>query len=256
MSVLSEIVGSKGAFETLRDLETRTSTTSFDPAEIASVMIRWGVNNPDALIHDFVASNLLHLYGEKYALTSAGSRTYLLLEAINGGDIKDVFRRLSRLDPGLSAYELVREGMTTLFLQNLNERPGFARLYVCSPWISFSKRELGLLMSAIARRTRRDAEVEIFVITRPQQRASGSVPTSVQPLEELGATVYLAPRLHTKLYIREPDSSGGYSMAILGSQNLTRSSYLELGIRINSDSRMIDRLIGYFWDITNQSYER
>jgi hypothetical protein len=44
--------------------------------------------------------------------------------------------------------------------------------------------------------------------------------------------------------------SGGYSMAILGSQNLTRSNYLELGIRINSDSQIINKLIAYFWELS------
>jgi hypothetical protein len=31
---------------------------------------------------------------------------------------------------------------------------------------------------------------------------------------------------------------------------LTRSNYLELGIRINSDSQMLNQLIRYFWEIT------
>jgi hypothetical protein len=44
-------------------------------------------------------------------------------------------------------------------------------------------------------------------------------------------------------------------MAIVGSQNLTKSRYLELGVRINSDSQMIDRLIGYFLELTNHSRE-
>ena len=44
-------------------------------------------------------------------------------------------------------------------------------------------------------------------------------------------------------------------MAIVGSQNLTKSNYLELGIRINSDNQVIDHLIAYFWEITNYSHE-
>ena len=44
-------------------------------------------------------------------------------------------------------------------------------------------------------------------------------------------------------------------MAIVGSQNLTRSNHLELGIRVNNDSRMIDELIRYFLELTSYSTE-
>src|SRR5437867_2721150 len=49
--------------------------------------------------------------------------------------------------------------------------------------------------------------------------------------------------------------SVGLSMAIVGSQNLTRSNHLELGIRVNNDSRMIDELIRYFLELTSYSTE-
>ncbi len=255
MTLLSEVVGRPGAFQALRELERQTSVTAFDPEDIAAVMLREGIVDPATAMQDFIAFNLLHQYGDRIGLTSTGIRTFLLLEAMNGGDLKETYRRLSRLDSTLGAYELVREGMTRLFLQNLNDRPGFGRLYFCSPWISLSPEDRGLLMHAVMHATGRGREFEVLFITRPRQGTQDAPPDGLQPFEELGATIFLVPRLHTKLYIREPDANGGYSMAILGSQNLTRSNYLELGIRVNADSSMIQQLITYFWDIANEALE-
>jgi hypothetical protein len=42
---------------------------------------------------------------------------------------------------------------------------------------------------------------------------------------------------------------------VVGSQNLTCSMNLELGIKINSDSHIINQLIGYFWDVSNYCVE-
>jgi len=177
------------------------------------------------------------------------------LEALNGGDLRDIYRRLSRIDNTLRVYELIREGMTKAFLQNLVERPGFGRLYICSPWISLDRKQQELLFHAIIQvEQRRGTRPEILVITRPDEK-TGLVPATVKPFQDLGATLFLNRRLHTKLYIREPDTSGGYTMAIVGSQNLTKSNYLELGVRINSDSQMITQLIAYFYELTNHSHE-
>ena len=93
------------------------------------------------------------------------------------------------------------------------------------------------------------------MITRPADGAEHRPPESVGPLQKLGAAVFLNRRLHAKVYIREPDERGGHSVAIVGSQNLTGSNYIELGIKVNSDERMIRQLVAYFLDITNDSYE-
>jgi hypothetical protein len=223
--------------------------------EISAVMTSAGVESPLSALGEFVASHLVSRNVDQFALTTSGIRATLLLEALNGGDLKDIFRRLSQLDSNLRMYELVREGMTEIFLRNINERPGFRRLYICSPWISFSRRHEELLTHAIHQvELTRGVQPEILIITRPGDDGV-SIPTSLDRLRALGASIFLNKRLHTKLYIREPDTSGGYSMAIVGSQNLTKSRYLELGVRINSDSQMIDRLIGYFLELTNHSRE-
>lgn len=255
MTHLHQTVGVQGAFETLRELDA-SSVTAYSAEQMLSIMTRFEVDDPRSTLRDFVAANLLHQDGEQFGLTSLGVRTCLLLEGINGGDLRDIYRRLSRLDSTLRTYELIREGMTKAFLQNINERPGFGRLYFCSPWISLDRKQQDLLVHAVSQVERtRGTPPEILVITRPEENTDLDVPIQLKPFQELGATIFLNKRLHTKLYIREPDTSGGYVMAILGSQNLTRSNYIELGIRINSDGQMIDQLISYFWEITNYSHE-
>src|SRR6266849_103779 len=255
MSHLHQTVSFDGGYETLRALEA-SSQTAFSLEGMSALMSQCGVENPTPAIAEFVASNLLSRAGDRVGLTTWGIRASLLLEALNGGDLKEIYRRLSQWDSTLRTYELVREGMTEMFLRNINERPGFRRLYICSPWISFNRRQEELLTHAIHQVERsRGVLPEILIITRPAGDDGARVPTSLTRLQELGATIFLNRRLHTKLYIREPDTSGGFSMAIVGSQNLTKSQYLELGVRINSDSEMIERLINYFLELTNHSRE-
>ena len=62
-------------------------------------------------------------------------------------------------------------------------------------------------------------------------------------------------KVHSKLYIREPDSAGGLMLAIVGSQNLTRSRMLELGILIKGDDQVVNQLVRHFVDLSNVSEE-
>lgn len=247
---LSEIIGAPGVFELLRRLES-SSTTFRSVSEIKSEMSQADIEDVDSTLGDLVAAGILRQVGDQVTFTRLGVRASLLLEAVNGGELRDVFRRLGRVDSTLRTYSLVREGMTELFLRNLNTRPGFRRIYFCSPWIRLGDVERDMLLHAM----NQAGDPEILVITRPVEGSKATPPRSMEPFVSLGATVFLHPRLHTKLYIREPDASGGYSMAIVGSQNLTRSRYLELGVRINSDGQIIDQLISYFLEVTNYCTE-
>lgn len=255
MAHLHQAVAFDGAFEILGTLR-RSSQTIYVREEFLDLMRANGVSGADASLHELVAGGLLVDRGESISLTQRGIRTCLLIEAINGADLNHVLRQLSRLDSSLRTYELVREGMTRIFIRNLNERPGFGRLYFCSPWINLYRDHAASLANAVHRNEQRHGRLpEILVITRPEQGTDLTVPATLEPFQALGATVWLSKRLHSKLYIREPDLSGGYSMAIVGSQNLTRSNYLELGIRVNADSAMINQLISYFWELTAHSDE-
>lgn len=68
-------------------------------------------------------------------------------------------------------------------------------------------------------------------------------------LKSLGAKVVEKRKLHSKLYMREPGPSGGLSLAIVGSENLTRPKWIELGIEIRNDSQILGQLRKYFFDV-------
>lgn len=251
MTHLHQTLSASGTYEFLRRLDDTTDASPEE--ELLALMEAEGVVDPPRVFEDLVATNILQRLGIRFSLSRFGIRTFVLLDALNGGDVRQTYQRLSRLDNTLHAYELVREGMTISFLEDINSRPDFGRLYICSPWIGFDERGRNLLTHAVQSAEKRGERPELFVLTRPGD--DGRAPSGIKPLRELGATVYLNPRLHTKLYIREPSRHGGYTMAVVGSQNLTRSRYLELGIRINSDGTMIDRLIAYFLELSYTSEE-
>lgn len=250
-----EVVAAAGSFEFLREIEHRSSVSAFELEELTALMADSGVEDGTLLLDDLLAVNLLRWYGDRIGLTQHGVRTTLLLEALNGADIKSIYERLSQHDVGLRMYELIREGMTSQFIESLVARPAFGRLYICSPWISLNPRQCEILLHTLMQADRRGGHPELWVITRPEPGTTDVPPPGVQPLRDLGATVVLNHRLHTKLYIREPDENGGYIMAIVGSQNLTGSNYFELGIRINSDGRLVDQLIVYFVELMNAGLE-
>lgn len=216
-------------------------------------MVRAGVEDPQALLSEFLASNLLQRRGDRAALTTLGIRTLVLVDALDGADLRDTYRRLSHYDSSLRMYALLREGMTYEFLRRINDRPGFRRLYFCSPWVGLDARQERMLAHAVFREEQRGGCPEVVVMTRPSDGEEGGRGLGI--FRQLNATIYVNPRLHTKLYIREPGASGGLPMAIVGSQNLTRARYLELGIQINGDGVMVDHLITYFWELCSGSAE-
>lgn len=241
-----------GIFESLRTLD-RSGTSVSSRNQIVEIMATSGVADPVVAFDSLVEHGLFQPIGSGYGLSNFGARSTILLEALNGGDIGQAYRRLRAVDPSVQSYELVREGMTDSFLENVRERPGFTRLYLCSPWIRLSGRNLESLRDALRQAEARGDRPELLVMTRPEK--GGKPPAGIGPLTELGATVFLNHRLHTKLYIREPGTKGTYAMAIVGSENLTLSTHLELGIRVNADSSMISNLIRYFWAMSNDSTE-
>ncbi len=139
--------------------------------------------------------------------------------------------------------------MTAQFIADLCDRPDFGRIYLCSPWISFEPVALRNLSYAIAKAESHSGNrVQILAITRPGSEDEGEV-SGARQLMDMGAEVVFKQRLHSKLYIREPSLRGGVLAATFGSENLTRSRYLELGIHIRNDSELVGRLIEYFFDV-------
>jgi hypothetical protein len=137
--------------------------------------------------------------------------------------------------------------MTSRFIKGLVTEPGFQRLYICSPWINLVKTDLARLAIALDRAEKtltRPPDVFVLVQTPKPEMEAG-----LESLRRLGAKVVIKTKLHSKLYMREPGPSGGLSLAIVGSENLTRQKWLELGIEIRNDSQILSKLRNYFFEV-------
>jgi hypothetical protein len=209
---------------------------------------RSGCRDPDAVIQELRGAGFFTRDLHDTPLTSRAYRTLLFLSGALGGTSTSVFDELRILEPSLQRYELVREGMTSRFIKGLLAEPGFQRLYICSPWINILKEDIGRLATALANTTRSlRRPPEIFVLVKTPDLPE--VRRTLDVLRSMGAKVVEKPRLHSKLYMREPGPSGGLALAILGSENLTRPKWIELGIEIRNDNYILSRLRSYFFDV-------
>ncbi len=252
MSNLLPLLAAPGVDLTLRELAS-TPDAAFRRIQLEDTLYGHGASAPHTVLDRLINANLLQWIGDRLALSRSGRKTQLLLQAIDGGDLEDIYRRLQRIE-GRSSYELVREGMTEAFFASLTQTSGrLGRLFLCSPWINASERAIKHLQYAFLQRPTLAAPApELLVVTRPPRNDANP---SLAAFRSLDARVFYQPRLHSKLYIREPDRSGGTLLAVVGSQNLTRSRYLELGIRIAGDDQLVRQLIRYFMELTNVSTE-
>ena len=253
MSELLSLLATPGVDPTLRHL-AGAPDSAYPRIELEDVLYDHGAPAPDSLLDRLIRANLLQWIGNQIAISKNGRKIHLLMDAIEGADVRDVFRRLQRIDGGQS-YELVREGMTEAFFASLTQASGrLGTLYVCSPWINASERAIRHMQYSFLRQSGRPSQPpELLLVTRPPNDQDR--PSSLAPFRDLGARIFFHRRLHSKLYIREPDQNGGTLMAVVGSQNLTRSRYLELGIRITGDDQLVRQLIRYFLELTNVSNE-
>jgi hypothetical protein len=251
---LLELLTKSGVVVTLEKL-AGGNTTALPRTVLEDIFAEQGASSPNEAVEHCMQANLLEPFGPRLGISSFGRRTLLLIEAIEGGDVEHIFRRLRRMTGARETYELVRQGMTSRFFASLVEHPGVARLFFCSPWIHPTEKEAGILRHTAFQIAKRGRKLEVLVLTRPPEMMPKGIAGGLDCFKDVGAQFFFHARLHSKLYIREPDANGGFLMAIVGSQNLTRSNHLELGIRINNDSRMIDELIRYFLELTSYSAE-
>lgn len=246
--LIHELIAETGAAVALNYLVAQ-SETSYSRIQIENIFNDHGVRQPDVLVDLFLRSNLLQVYGNRLGISQTGRKVTLLIEAVNGGDIKDIIRKLRILEGIAERYELVRQDMTKSFIATLSTDPRIRRLYICSPWINPSPKEAATIRYAVMESTKTTGRSpEILVITRRPDSSTSSINNGLRTLIEVGASIHYHPRIHTKLYMREPDTNGGILLAIVGSENLTRSNLLELGIQINGDTLLINQLISYFYD--------
>ena len=253
MSQLFALLATPGVDVTLRHLASG-SDSAFPRIQLENVLYGHGAPSPHSVLDGLIGANLLQRVGDQFGISRNGRKVQLLMEAIRGADAGDICRRLQRID-GAQSYELVREGMTESFFAGLTRDPNrLGTFYVCSPWINATELAIKHLRYSFIQHQRRTGQLpELLVITRPPRDQTEN--PSLIPFHELGARVFFHPKLHSKLYIREPDQSGGTLVAVVGSQNLTRSKYLELGIRIRGDTQLIRQLVRYFMELTNVSDE-
>jgi hypothetical protein len=251
---LLQLLIQSGMIATLDHLAGENETAFPRPA-LENMFADHGASSPAEAVEKSMQANLIEPFGPRLGISSLGRRALLLIEALEGGDIEHIFRRLRRMSGARETYELVRQGMTTRFFASLVDHPGVARLFFCSPWIHPTAKEAAILRHTALQVAKRGTRLEVLVLTRPPEMMPKGIEGGLACFKEVGAQFFFHSRLHSKLYIREPDANGGLSMAIVGSQNLTRSNHLELGIRVNNDSRMIDELIRYFLELMSYSTE-
>ena len=247
---LSEIVGQKG-LATLFEVMDRWDVT-FPSGDVLDTMDSLEIRDSDVVFDRLIQEGLLRRAGgDLVSLTTNGTKTHLLLQAINGSDLQMIYQRLTALYPSWARYQVVRDRMTQDFIRELYEQPDFRRLYLCSRWINLGKTPRGRLATAVHRASDLH-DVEIIVIhgpLSPKPDRDVQLKDTLRFLRALGAETVLNRKVHAKLYIREPGASGGVRSAVVGSENLTIPKYAELGLKIVNDRALIDNLIAEFYEI-------
>jgi hypothetical protein len=252
-----EILGSPGVFRTLQSVGERPDY--YSARDIEGLLATYGASGTTEEFSKLAnAGFFLEASATgRFSLTTMGKKLLLLTDAINGRDLSEVIQDLSSLFPGVRPYELLTRNITHRFIHDLYARPDFGRVYICSPWISLSVRQQRWLLQAFYETQKAGIpRVEILVITRPIRKINEqtrSLKKSLEWLKKNGAEIVYNDRVHAKLFIREPGLRGGQLVAVFGSENLTKSRYIELGIQINNDSYLVNNLIRYYYEIYQQS---
>lgn len=194
------------------------------------------------------------LFTSTYHLTSRGKTSLILIEMIEGGSLKKGIKKLSPYT--VKEFELLTENVTDTFLEMIYKRRFFQNIYLCSPWIQIKGRKRRLLQKMVRDSKKSLGEkINILVIVRPPDLNTAfgkKINDTLQWLEKLESDISLVKGLHTKLYIAEPGPWGGRFFAIFGSENLTGTRNIELGIKIVNNSYILNKLVSYFFDIYNR----
>lgn len=251
---LSEILGKNGIYPWLEEVHQNQPLT-FDSA--LDSMSELGIEFPDQTIKEIINQGVILLAGENIVLSNFGRRITLLLSGINGADVREVFRKISKIEPSLLPYEIVREGMTGEFISTLESNPKFRRVFICSPWLIMKRKLLHKFVYAshLAQDRNKDGKLDISVIVRPLSKEASGYSQSLetlQTLKRIGADIVVNKKVHAKIYVRTPGRSGGLTMGVFGSENLTGSRNIELGIRIMNDTEIVNKLIAHFYDIYSE----
>lgn len=250
----SEVLGQPGVFDFL---EKMSSLQEIKTDLLLDLLQSCGIKTPHAVFEQLSQISIIFEADNNFYLSPKGHELWSLLQAINDGDIKKMVQRLRHSDPTLFPYEIVTEGMTSEFISGLASFPSFRRLLICSPWVHLKRKVLQKFAYALYQATEKSSvkKVDVIVIVRPLRKRDPNYHKFLdvfQALIKLGAEIVVHNKLHSKLYIRDPGIDGGFSQAIFGSENLTGTRNIELGIRITNDTVIINKLISYFFDLYQQ----
>ncbi len=256
-STLTRLFVDDSAIEALS--RVAASSDVIDHIAFAQYAAVSGVDNPDTLFTSFQDLGILIKGNSGYYISSHGKRLDILFQAIDGRTPMDeVIRRLYALNPRNRPYQLLTGALTESFVDSLAAKPDFIRLLICSPWIRLRHSLRRQLIGAIADADKLySGSVQIQIVTRKPSQGQHPWQRQVQDthsfMSELGATIYTNQNIHAKLFMRQPGPRGGIQSATLGSENLTGAQNIELGIRIDNDSQILQKLQLWFQGITNSS---
>ena len=240
---------------------TRFETLKFLADDPAAYVLEHLARNPGSVLSEALSSNggsnaslerefaRRNLVAEPALdISTQGKVCFQCVEGIEGASVLELVDNLRDLDPAASRVSIVREGMTSKFVEFLGRLDPIRRLMICSPWINLDTSRLRKFIKAIELSERiQGYRPEISVLTRPfAYQPAGEDNQTLGYLRRIGALINFEARLHSKLYIIEAGDETTVRYAFVGSENFTKVRFQELGIFVNNDNLLIDDLIRYF----------
>jgi len=252
MPVVSHVLGGQQAYSLLNAIYEKQDVISRE--DVRSLLVETGAS--DDILLEIRDLGAVIETKKGFYVSSFGRTAILLLRALNGDeDIAQALRKIGSYS-ALGSYELLTEDVTGFFLERLCMNPDFIRVLICSPWIRLEKNHLTRLEGAISQASQLYGNLQIRVLTLPPDgyrnwpASRATFHSLIQCGAQIGTLFDRANhgyRLHTKLYLVEPGPLGGAHYAIVGSENLTGRSNVELAIKIENDTVMMRNLNLYFY---------
>src|SRR6266851_429233 len=106
MPEIFELIARPGVERLLASMAS-SSEAAFVRTELENNLVDAGGTNAGTTVDDLIGIRLLQRIGVRFGLSHYGHRITLLIEAMNGGDLESIVRRLRRLDGSAELYELV-----------------------------------------------------------------------------------------------------------------------------------------------------
>jgi len=175
-----------------------------------------------------------------------------LVQEITLRNPRRLIEKIQQLYPELRRIAVIRDNLTGEFFKCLHSVRTAGRISICSPWINMNNDQFETLAFLLQQSVLLEEPHSINVVmlpSKPSERHHDTTQEMVRRFAELGITVLFSKGLHAKLYVRTPSSSNGSSFAVIGSQNLTRSTYTELGLLIKNERRLVEDLQAAFFEI-------